>query len=320
MNLDMSSIPNVFVIGAPKSGTSAVVDALGGHPNIFVPDNKEPRYFDAHIFYDKEEDYPIKSVAEYLALYKADIAKGRKFRVDGSVFTMYSERAVKDILALSPEAKFILVVRDPLTATKSMFLQRLKYVDSTMREVSHDFPACWRMLAHRRNGKGYPVGCKTKFIFRYDLLYSYEKYLPSLERIIPDGQLLIVRYDLLKDYPQAFYSSLLDFLGLDSNFQLASKIVNPSNIVENGVMGRFLLAASNLTRPLRAWLGLAGIFSLHNWLIKNQALDKADLRLNEIDKDVDKEFEETFIYLKARGYTFDRPSRESEKVHDVVVK
>ena len=119
-----NSLPNLFIIGAPKCGTTALVSGLSQHNDIFVPPIKEPSYFDAHTVYDYEEDYPFKSIDTYLKLYKSKGSSNSIYRVDGSIFNMYSEISLKRILKLSPDAKFILIIRDPVNATKSMFFQR----------------------------------------------------------------------------------------------------------------------------------------------------------------------------------------------------
>ena len=53
-------IPNLFVIGAPKCGTTSILKYLDQHPEIFVSDIKEPHYFNkdsGHRYYFEEEEY-----------------------------------------------------------------------------------------------------------------------------------------------------------------------------------------------------------------------------------------------------------------------
>jgi hypothetical protein len=147
--MDRPSIPNLFLIGAPKCGTSALIDQLRSHPDLFVPRQKEILFFDAHVFYDREQDWPIKSMDAYLALFAGEDAAAATYRVDGSIYNMYSRESIQRILELSPEAKFVLVLRDPLSASKSMHLQRLKYAETALRELSTDFCACRRRISRR---------------------------------------------------------------------------------------------------------------------------------------------------------------------------
>src|ERR1035438_4009729 len=38
-------VPDFFIVGHPKSGTTALYQMLRSHPQIFMPDLKEPRFF-----------------------------------------------------------------------------------------------------------------------------------------------------------------------------------------------------------------------------------------------------------------------------------
>ena len=48
----MPQIPNLFIIGAPKTGSTALAEILNLHPEIYLDPRKEPRYFDQHIIFD----------------------------------------------------------------------------------------------------------------------------------------------------------------------------------------------------------------------------------------------------------------------------
>ena len=159
-----------------------------------MPRRKEILYFDAPVFCDREQDRPTKSKEEYLALFAAPGAGDARYRVDGSVYNMYSQESLDRILQLSPHAKFILLLRDPLSASKSMHLQRLKYAETALRELSTDFCECWHLLEQRAEGKAFPEGCHNRMLFRYDLLYSYDRYLPHVYELIPPERLLIIDY------------------------------------------------------------------------------------------------------------------------------
>lgn len=247
--------PNLFVIGAPKSGTTALVAQLGAHPEIFVPKIKEPRYFDARVFYDKVEDYPLKSYVEYLDLYKSEHSLNSKYRVDGSVFIMYSKEIIDEILIVSPHAKFILMLRDPLEAAKSMHLQRLKYADAGLREVSESFCDCWKLMGERSKGNKYPENCRNKFLFRYDLLYQYEKYLCYLLETIPKYNLLIIEYNLFRTKPSYVQQSVQIFLGINQ-CRLPNVIINESYKVS---ASKFRQLIARLLRATKQWRNKIGL-------------------------------------------------------------
>lgn len=62
-------VPNLFIIGAPKTGTTALANNLAQHSEIYISKYKEPRFFDF------EEDYPIKTLDEYLKLFNTKESK-----------------------------------------------------------------------------------------------------------------------------------------------------------------------------------------------------------------------------------------------------
>ena len=235
--MQRNSYPNLFIIGAPKSGTTALANNLSQCEQIFLPVQKEPRFFDAETFYDYEDDYPIKNISEYLKLYQN--SGGFKYRIDGSVFNMYSKKSINAILKLSPEAKFIIVIREPVDAAISMHKQRLKYLDLKMREVSSNFMDCWNLLDERKGGRGYPRNCRNKFLFRYDLLFSYEKYLPFIISTIPANNLLVVDYSLFKNRPDDFYKKILIYLDVNTT-KIENNILNESVVVQNKLHKRLI--------------------------------------------------------------------------------
>src|SRR5919198_2327820 len=45
MLLSADRVPDFLIIGAPKAGSTALHDALAGHPQLFASPVKEPKYF-----------------------------------------------------------------------------------------------------------------------------------------------------------------------------------------------------------------------------------------------------------------------------------
>jgi len=52
MNSKIDLTPNLFLIGAPKAGTTALAKNISKHSDIFLPKNERSRYFDGITFYD----------------------------------------------------------------------------------------------------------------------------------------------------------------------------------------------------------------------------------------------------------------------------
>lgn len=125
--------PNVFVIGAMKSATTYFSQLLAAHPSIFMSTPKEPCFFsDPGIL---RTAYPEawqrgywRSLDRYLSLF----AEAGNARVIGEASTTYSMAPLfagvpERILALSPEARFFYILRDPIERTISHYWHRVTY-------------------------------------------------------------------------------------------------------------------------------------------------------------------------------------------------
>ena len=296
--MNRKNIPNLFIIGAPKCGTTALAAQLGQHPEIFLG-RKEPRYFDARTFFDNEEDWPIKNIQEYLNLFNSESAYNSRYRLDASVFNMYSEDSIRDILAFNPNSKFILVLRNPLHAAKSMHRQRLKYFDPCMREVSANFEVCWRLLEKRKLGVGFPDGCKNKFLFRYDLLYSYEKYLPYIGDLIEKENIIYINYGDFKETPSSVHLRVFRFLGIRP-FQVESVIVNPSDVIGLSLKNKLVFKVRRYLACLSKNLGLSGSALSRNIsaLLKYEIM-KMNTTTNELDDEVLEYFKDSILAMES---------------------
>jgi len=297
-----NSLPNLFVIGAPKAGTSALVSAIGQHPEIYVPYKKEPRFFDAPIYYDYEEDYPIRSIDEYLSIYNSLYSQNASYRVDGSVFNMYSLASIKNILKLSPNAKFVVMLRDPESASKSMHAQRLKYHINGMREISEKFCTCWRSLESRKAGKLYPEKCRNKFLFRYDLLYSYELYIPKILSIISTENIYIDWYERFKNIPEIVCKDIFSFLNVKNDFIPKIKIKNPSYFIKPRMYNKIVSYMVWKSYRLRKSFGLRGTRVVKfKKLLFEKKIKVNNYENSECDNEVRAFFEATYKYLKTLG-------------------
>ena len=65
-------VPDFFIVGHHKSGTTALYEMLRRHPQIYMPDVKEPRYFAGTICAfssNRSRESPPKTFEEYLSLF-----------------------------------------------------------------------------------------------------------------------------------------------------------------------------------------------------------------------------------------------------------
>jgi hypothetical protein len=122
-------LPNLFIVGAPRSGTTSLYNYLKQHPEVFMSPIKEPHYFarkDIHEFHDKV-GYPkiISDFKEYISLFKG--GKDKKIRGEASVNYLYSKSATCEIYKLIPDAKIIISLRNPIERALSHFKYDLTF-------------------------------------------------------------------------------------------------------------------------------------------------------------------------------------------------
>jgi hypothetical protein len=106
--------PNLFIVGAPKAGTTFLYTTLIDHPEVFFPKTKEPNYFAheelaANSYY---KDYRITNQSKYLNFFKS--SQGEKHIVDGSVSYFAFPTVAKKIYDFNNNAKIVITVRNPI--------------------------------------------------------------------------------------------------------------------------------------------------------------------------------------------------------------
>ena len=115
--------PNLFIVGAPRCGTTTLWSYLKEHPEIFMSREKELYFFDSDLW-GRPEWAP--TLEQYLAHFSS---AGDRQRVMGEATPSYlrSKRAPTEIKSFSPEARIIIMLRNPLDVMYSLHAQALRY-------------------------------------------------------------------------------------------------------------------------------------------------------------------------------------------------
>ena len=130
---------NLFVVGAMKAGTTSFMERLAGHPDVYVSPVKEPHYFINELpenlyepsrFFDLDH-YLMKDFPEPLHICKVErleqyerifsLAETQNYRAEGSTAYLHAPESAGLIHAYNPEAKLLLLVRDPLKRAYSHY-------------------------------------------------------------------------------------------------------------------------------------------------------------------------------------------------------
>lgn len=122
----MNLLPNLFIVGAPKAGTSFLYEKLKSHPSLFFTAIKEVNHFSFKNLVNDSyyKDYKIKDRISYLSCFKKSSIQ--KYLVDSSVsYFAYSE-VPELIYKFNPSSKIIIILRDPFARAFSHYLMDIR--------------------------------------------------------------------------------------------------------------------------------------------------------------------------------------------------
>jgi hypothetical protein len=209
----MECWPDFFIAGAPKAGTTALHAALVDVPGISLSSPKEPKFFlcdgrppsraehrgpgDAH----SRQEW-VWSRDAYLRLW-SDAPAGALLG-ESTPFYLHDTEAHARIAAVAPEARFVVLLRDPVDRAYSNWMHL--WTDGLEPEA--DFLRAVEAEQSRRRAGWAPF-------WRYRGLGRYGEQLEHLYRHFPPSQVLTIRYRALVDHPHETVSSVVRFLGLE---------------------------------------------------------------------------------------------------------
>jgi hypothetical protein len=251
-------LPNFFIVGAPKTGTTSLYHYLRQHPQIYMSPIKEPHFFSEEV---REENLNnrlrshytrnTRGLTEFLArpddrfLYRGIVSRwedyvrlfdgaGNAIAVgEASVGYLRSETAPTRIAQMIPQARIVILLRNPIERAFSQYLYGVASggIRWSLREHIE------RNLRHRSGQicAHYPF---LEFGFYADPVRRY--------RSLFGDRVWIGWHNEYRDQPGKLCRDLYTFLGVDPLF-------------EPGVRTRYLEAQVPRT-PAIGWLKWAGVW------------------------------------------------------------
>ncbi len=216
--------PNFFIVGAPKCGTTSLHEYLQRHPDVFMPFYKEPHYFGSDLEGSRFRQFRGQP-ERYLKLFRD--ARGEKRIGESSPWYLFSQLAAEEIHAYDPQAKIIIMLRNPVDMMYSMWSQ-FRYSGNEQIET---FEEALAAEPERRRGQRIRRAAHCISGLYYRDMARFCEQVPRYFELFGRDNVKVVIFDDFKTDTAAVYRDILEFLDIDSGFQTTFDIVNPNKEV-----------------------------------------------------------------------------------------
>ncbi|WP_081786639.1 sulfotransferase family protein [Kordiimonas gwangyangensis] len=148
----MTIMPNLFIIGAGKCGTTTLFSWLSQHPEIYAAKEKEPHYYSV-AFSNSSGPWGTlphtSTLAEYRALFQG--ASSETLLMEASASYLYYPGTAERIFRDCPGSRLIVLLRDPVERAISDYkMQRMLGIESRSLQRTIDemyFPGTLEYLS-----------------------------------------------------------------------------------------------------------------------------------------------------------------------------
>lgn len=218
-------VPDFFIVGQAKSGTTALYSMLKAHPQIYMPDVKEPRYL-ASDLRDRFHIPATSTVPDTLEKYLALFAPAGPDQLAGEASPSYltSRTAAATIAELQPAARIIAILREPSSFVYSLHLQ---FVQAHV-ETEKNLRKALELESSRRQGKNVPRRSHRPNVLLYSDHVHYVEQLRRYHAVFPPEQVLVLIYDDFRSDNEATVAKVLRFLEVDDTPPVPPRQVNPT--------------------------------------------------------------------------------------------
>ena len=244
-----------FIVGAPKAGTTSLYHYLSEHPQVEMSSQKEPDYFsdrainEQGMYYDKNR---INTLDKYESLFvqKESVVYG-----EASVSYLFYENVAEDIKKYNPNAKIIIILRNPIERAFSHYL-----MDYRLGLISVSFEKVLAKISKLKNAH--------LFYQQYIELGKYttqiQRYLDSFEQ----ESILFIDYDDFKKNVPETVNQVYSFLNISTDFTAnINTKYNASTMPKNKII-RFIYSFVFLRKILTFLFPVYLVRNIRDFLFK----------------------------------------------------
>lgn len=251
----MSIIPNFFIVGAARSGTTSLEQYFRSHPEVYMAPRKETHYFAAHRFPacfkgpgdDNLNSKIVRDEAQYSQLFAN--AAGKKAIGEASAFYLSVPGTAEQIARAVPDARIIITLREPVSRAYSSYMllrrdnrETLEFAESLSLEEERkqkDFEPMWW----------------------YRELSLYYKQVKCYLDIFGARQVKVLLYDELFAHPTSVLRDVFTFLGVKEDVAVDTSVRYNTGGVPNApglytLLNSFINNQSSLGKRIKSLVPL----------------------------------------------------------------
>ena len=194
-----------FIVGAPKAGTTSLYHYLSEHPQVEMSSQKEPDYFSDKAIHEQGMYYAknrVDTLDKYESLFvqKESVVYG-----EASVSYLFYENVAEDIKKYNPNAKIIIMLRDPIERAFSHYL-----MDYRLGLISDSFENVLAKISKHKNAH--------LFYQQYIEVSKYAKQIQRYLVFFEKDNILFIDYEDFKINVSKTVDQVYNFLNISTEF------------------------------------------------------------------------------------------------------
>jgi len=296
----VSRTPDLFIVGAPKSGTTSLYEYLKGHPEVFMSEAKEPCYFSRDLALDESGNFLVygRDEKRYLDLF-ADAGDAKRVG-EGSTRYLYSRDAPRLVHDAQPNAFVIAMLRNPVDMIQSLHAHKV----AAGTEDERDFETALAQEEERLSGRRIPAHSNPKLATYRDRAMFAEQLQRWVDVVGREHVHVGILEDVVRD-PATEFRKVLEFLDVDPDWRPASFAAH--NTAHGARSMRLRRALNGRSVQWVVWRGLPRlvgeartrqlVHGMREWLVR-KPLRKETLR-PELRRQLELEFTADVTKLSA---------------------
>src|SRR4051794_38742786 len=220
---------------------------LRGHPQIYMPDLKEPWFFASDMrprFQPPRAGVPPQTLDEYRELFAAAQSGQRVGEASSSY--LWSRTAAERIGEVRSDAQIVALLREPASFLHSLHLQLLQSHVETLK----DFARAIALEPQRRRGKHVPRSSHRPQLLRYSDHVRYVEQLRRYDRVFPREQVLVLIYDDFRADNERTVRAVLRFLDVADDHPIEVVDANPTRLMRSQQLDDLVHSISVARGPL----------------------------------------------------------------------